>query len=128
MSLLRVRQAAQPPGCDALKIARIIQTVPVLAVKRVKVANGLLPPAGRRRCSSVRRPPQSVLSYTLRNLFKTASPLLRERMINRWAHSAHLGTLAYLLAGGARGVNVTAEHGAPCGLCGPHSHRPAPGR
>ncbi|HKJ77417.1 MAG TPA: HDOD domain-containing protein, partial [Gammaproteobacteria bacterium] len=40
-----------------------------------------------------------VLTYTLRELFKTDSALLRQRMTDLWQHSALVASVSYLLAG-----------------------------
>ena len=110
---IRVRQAAQSADCDVAKIARIIQTDPVLAATLIKAANsplyGVQPPITTCRGAilflGLETTRNLVLSYTLRDLFKTDSPLLRERMSALWAHSARIGALGYLLAGLTPGLD-----------------------
>jgi HD-like signal output (HDOD) protein len=119
---LRVRQAAQSEDCDAAKIARIIQTDPVLAAKLIKAANsplyGVQTPITSCRAAvlflGLETTRNLVLSYTLRDLFKTDSALLRERMSALWAHSARVGALGYLLAGLTPGLDQ--ERGLLAGL------------
>jgi len=103
---LKVREAVRDPECDVRKVTRLIQTDPVLAARLVQVANsalyGVQTPIGS--CSAaviflgLERTRSLVTSFTLRQLFQSDSPLLRERMQALWQHSALVGAVAHVLA------------------------------
>ena len=104
---VRVRNAAQDEDADAATIARIIQTDPVLTAKLVQAANsplyGVQTPITTCKAAvfflGLQTTRNLVLTYTLRELFKTDSALLRQRMTDLWQHSALVASVSYLLAG-----------------------------
>lgn len=119
---VRVRNAAQDEDADAATIARIIQTDPVLTAKLIQAANsplyGVQTPITTCRAAvmflGLETTRNLVLTYTLRELFKTDSSLLRERMNDLWQHSALVASLSYLLAGAT--PTMERERGMLAGL------------
>ena len=110
---LKVREAVQNPDCDAAHVARIIQADPVLAAHLVQAANsplyGTQTPINSCRAVvmflGLNTTRDLVLTYTLRELFRTDSPLLRERMGALWRHSALVGAVSFVLAGMTAGLD-----------------------
>ncbi len=110
---LRVREAANDPHADVVRIARIIQSDPVLAARLVQAANSPLY-APRTPISTLRTAVaflglevtrNLVLTYTLRGLFRTESSLLRARMGALWRHSALVAAIAFTLAERTAGLD-----------------------
>lgn len=109
----KVREAAQDPDCDATHVARIIQADPVIAAHLVQAANsplyGTQTPINSCRAAvmflGLNTTRDLVLSYTLRELFRTDSALLRERMGALWRHSALVGAVSFVLAGMTPGLD-----------------------
>jgi len=103
---IRIGRALEDGVSDANRIAELIQTDPVITAKLIKAANSAL--YGRSNpvdsCSAavVRLGAdvthKLVLSYALRELFKSDSGLLRERMEALWKHSTHVAAICYALA------------------------------
>lgn len=119
---VRVRAAAQDEDSDANTIARIILTDPVLTAKLIQVANsplyGVQTPITTCKAAVVflglETTRNLVLTYTLRELFKTDSALLRQRMTELWRHSALIASICYLVAGMTPGLDR--ERGMVAGL------------
>lgn len=119
---VRVREAAQDEDADAATIARIIQTDPVLTAKLIQAANsplyGVQTPITTCRAAvlflGLETTRNLVLTYTLRELFKTDSALLRQRMTDLWQHSALVASVSYLLAGST--PSMERERGMLAGL------------
>ena len=103
---VRIGRALEDDVSDADQIAQLIQTDPVITAKLIKAANSAL--YGRRvpveSCSGavVRLGTdvthKLVLSYTLRDLFKSDSGLLQQRMKELWRHSTKVAAICYVLA------------------------------
>ena len=103
---IRIGRALEDGVSDANRIAELIQTDPVITAKLIKAANSAL--YGRSNpvdsCSAavVRLGAdvthKLVLSYALRELFKSDSDLLRQRMEALWKHSTHVAAICYALA------------------------------
>lgn len=103
---VRIGRALQDNVSDADQIAQLIQTDPVITAKLIKAANSAL--YGRRvpveSCSGavVRLGSdvthKLVLSYALRDLFKSDSGLLQQRMKALWKHSTKVAAICYVLA------------------------------
>ncbi len=110
---LKVREAVQNPDCDAAHVAHIIQADPVLAAHLVQAANsplyGTQTPINSCRAVvmflGLNTTRDLVLTYTLRELFRTDSALLRERMSTLWRHSALVGAVSFVLAGMTPGLD-----------------------
>lgn len=110
---MRVREAVQDPDCDANEVAHLIQTDPVLAARLVQAANsplyGVQTPIysckGAVMFLGLGTTRDLVLTYTLRELFHTNSPLLQQRMRALWQHSVLVGAVSYVLAGMTPGLD-----------------------
>lgn len=119
---VRIGRALQDNVSDADQIAQLIQTDPVITAKLIKAANSAL--YGRRvpveSCSGavVRLGSdvthKLVLSYALRDLFKSDSGLLQRRMKELWKHSTKVAAICYVLAKHDRRFNP--EHAMLAGL------------
>lgn len=103
---LKVKQIADDPEGDIHTLARVLQTSPVLPGQLMKVANSSLyqlqtPVTSALAAVTVlgmRKTRDLVISYTLRNLFRTSSSLIADRMQRLWRHCALSGAIAYTLA------------------------------
>ncbi len=110
---VRVREAVQNPDCDANEVAHLIQSDPVLAARLVQAANsplyGVQTPIysckGAVMFLGLGTTRDLVLTYTLRQLFHTDSPLLHRRMRALWQHSVLVGAVSYVLAGMTPGLD-----------------------
>ncbi len=119
---LRIGRALEDGISDAHQISEIIQTDPVITAKLIKAANSALYGRGTPidTCSAavVRLggdvTHKLVLSYALRELFKTSSELLKQRMEALWKHSTHVAALCFALAKQDRRFNP--EHAMLVGL------------
>lgn len=102
----RIGKALRDDVSDADQIARMIQNDPVITAKLIKAANSAL--YGRRTAvescaaavvrlgSDVTH--KLVLSYAMRELFKTESGLLQQKMKELWRHSTRVAAICYVLA------------------------------
>ncbi len=111
---IRVGRAINDPNTDSHDIARIIQMDPTLTARLVKVVNS---PAygGRGKIESCpdavtrlgRETTQNlIISFVLKNSFRTNSSALRTRMQNLWQHSAHVAALCHVLAKKTPGLSA----------------------
>lgn len=103
---VRVREAIANPESDTADVARIIQADPVVATQLIKVANSSLY-AGHRPADSLaaaitrlglQHTREIVLAVTLRQVFRSASPLLNKRMVELWMRSTLVAAIAAVLA------------------------------
>jgi HD-like signal output (HDOD) protein len=103
---LKVKQIADDPEGDIRTMARVIQTSPVLPGQLMMIANSSLyqlqsPVTSALAAVTVlgmRKTRDLVITYTLRNLFRTDSSLIADRMQRLWRHCALTGAIAYALA------------------------------
>ena len=119
---VRIGKALRDETSDADRIARLIQTDPVITAKLIKAANSAL--YGRRTpvesCSGavVRLGTQVthelVISYALKELFKSESALLQQRMQALWEHSTRVAAISYVLA--RHDARFNPEHAMLAGL------------
>jgi HD-like signal output (HDOD) protein len=103
---IRLGKALKDDISDATRIAEMIQTDPVITAKLIKAANSAL--YGRRTpvetcAGAVVRlgadiTHKLVLSYVMRELFKSESGLLQQRMQALWKHSTRVAAISYVLA------------------------------
>lgn len=110
---VKVRRAVQSPDCEVETISRIIQTDSALAAKLVRAANsplyGVTSPI--RTCRNaviylgLKVTRDLIISYSLRELFKTRSLRLKKHMRRLWQHNAHIGATCYTLAGMTPGLD-----------------------
>lgn len=103
---LRIRRAAEDSATGVGEIAGLIQEDASLAAYCVRCANnalyaGAFEVQGPREAimrlgTTVTR--DLVLSHTLRRMFRTNHPTLRQPMLAAWRHSCEIGALSYVLA------------------------------
>jgi len=103
---LRISKAVNNPNTTSVDIARIIQMDPALAARIIHVVNSPLyasrhridncPDAVTRLGRATTR--SLVLSFILKNLFRTKHAILRDRMSELWAHSRKVAAVCHVLA------------------------------
>ncbi len=103
---MRITQAVENRDSGVNDIVRIIQTDMSLATRMILTANS---PAfgGESRVSSCQEAVvrlgfdhtrSIVVSYAMKNLFQSGSPLLQERMKRLWHHSRRVAAICHVLA------------------------------
>jgi putative nucleotidyltransferase with HDIG domain len=103
---IRIRIAVQKPEVGLDEIARIVQVDPSLVAHLVRIANSPLyaasGPVRNIRGAIVRTgivaTRDHVTAFTLRHLFKTRYPALKQRMRELWQHSCMVGAIACVMA------------------------------
>ena len=103
---VRVRAAIDDQSHDIDDIAKIVQADPALAARLVQVANsplyrGQSTILGCRQAITrlgLQQTRNLVFSFALKQLFRGDSPVLRQRMIQLWQHTASVAALAAILA------------------------------
>ncbi|MFC1602814.1 HDOD domain-containing protein [Pseudomonadota bacterium] len=103
---IRISKAVNNPNTTSTDIARIIQMDPALAARIIHVVNSPLyasrhridncPDAVTRLGRATTR--SLVLSFILKNLFRTKHTILRDRMSELWAHSRKVAAVCHVLA------------------------------
>jgi HD-like signal output (HDOD) protein len=110
---IRVGREMNEENTNAHKLANIIQTDPVITAKLIRAANSPLY-AGASSVDScnaavVRLGANTthnlVLTFALRELFITQSPLLKTHMQQLWKHSVKVSAICYVLAKIVGGFN-----------------------
>jgi len=103
---IRIGRALKDDISDADTIALMIQVDPVITAKLIKASNSAI--YGRRvpvdTCagavvrlgSDVTH--KLVISYAMKELFQTRSPVLKQRMQALWSHSTRVAALCFVLA------------------------------
>jgi len=103
---IRISKAVNNLDTTSADIARIIQMDPALAARIIHIVNSPLY-AGRHRIDNCpdavtrlgRATTRSlVLSFILKNLFRTKHAILRDRMSELWAHSRKVAAVCHVLA------------------------------
>jgi HD-like signal output (HDOD) protein len=110
---LKVKQIADDPEGDIQTLARVIQTSPVLPGHLIKIANSALyqlqtPVTSALAAVNIlgmRKTRDLVITYTMRNLFRTDSSLIADHMQRLWRHCALTGAIAYTLSDMTPGLN-----------------------
>jgi HD-like signal output (HDOD) protein len=108
---MRVREAIAKPNSNAQHVAKVIQTDPVLTAKIIQAANSAMYTGAakvdnvssavvRLGLSNTR---EMVIALTLRDVFKSKSPLLNKRMVEVWMHSSMVASIASVLSKRIRG-------------------------
>ncbi len=103
---IRISKAVNNPDATSTDIARIIQMDPALAARMIHIVNSPLyasrhridncPDAVTRLGRATTR--SLVLSFILKNLFRTKHAVLRGRMSELWAHSRKVAAVCHVLA------------------------------
>ncbi len=103
---IRVRQAVGDPHAGAPDVAKIIQSDPVVTTRIIQAANSALY-TGQRQVDNVAAAVvrlgltttrELVMAVTMRDVFKSKSPLLNKRMVELWIHSTMVASIASVLA------------------------------
>jgi HD-like signal output (HDOD) protein len=102
----RISHAMQDPGLDANKLATLISADPAIAAKLLKAANS--PRFGGKvqintLSNAVARlglntTHELVLSFAVRELFRTGSGTLKQHMRQLWRHSRRVAAISHVLA------------------------------
>ncbi len=103
---IRIGKALNDDITDAKHIAKIILSDVAMTAKIIRVANSALytghNPVDNCTAAVVRLGAQTthrlVLSFALRELFKSRSPVVQMRMQSLWGHSRQVAALCYVLA------------------------------
>lgn len=119
---VRIRRLIDEGTNSAKKISQAVNTDPVIAAKLIKAANSPLFRGTKEFETSsqaivrlgMQTTKQLVTSFTLKELFKAKSPVLKKRMDTLWQHSIEIAAICYVLAKHARGVDP--EQGLLAGL------------
>ncbi len=118
----RIGCAMEDDVADGESIARIIQSDPAISAKIVKAANsalyGGMAPVGSCTDAVMRlgmgTTHSLVLTYSLRDIFKTDSVALQQRMEMLWKHSVRTAALCHVMA--RRDMRFNAEKAMLIGL------------
>lgn len=119
---LRIQQAFISESVDADVICQIIQSDPAITAKLIMVANSPLY-QGRGNTDSLNQAvvrlgfettQQLVVSYAIKELFKSNSTVIKKRMQKLWQHSRKVASLSKILARVA--TNIDPEQAQLAGL------------
>ncbi|MGB5451622.1 MAG: HDOD domain-containing protein [Sedimenticolaceae bacterium] len=110
---VRIQLAIEDDLSDADAVARLVVADPAIATKLVKTANSALyggrSPVTALTAAVVRLGMQTtrnlVLTFALKEVFRTKNKLLRQRMKDLWEHSAYIAATCFVLAREVEGVN-----------------------
>lgn len=114
---VRIGEAVNDAKSDARRVAGLIENDPAIAVKIVKAANsaryGGVAQVATVTEAVARLGMQNtqilVITFALRELFRTKSKVLEKRMRTLWEHSRRIAAVSHVLAGKVGGLN---EHEA----------------
>lgn len=103
---LRIRRAIDDGDSDARKVARLVEADPAMAAKLVKAANSALYAGSGavNSCSAavvrlgMQTTKQLVLTFALKDVFKSHDRAVQRRMQALWKHSAQIAALCFVLA------------------------------
>ncbi len=103
---MQIMRSIDREDTGSAEVARIIQTDPSLTTRIVQVVNSPLY-AGEKRIDNcpdavtrlgLEATRNTAISFLLKNLFNSDSPLLRKRMHQLWLHSVRVASIAAILA------------------------------
>lgn len=103
---VRVGRAMRDENTNARKLANVIQTDPAITTKLIRAANSPLyagvTPVDSCAAAIIRLGADTthklVLTFALRELFNTRSPVLKQHMLRLWEHSVKVSAVCYVLA------------------------------
>lgn len=110
---VRIGEAVNDDNSDARTVAGLIETDPAIAVKIVKAANSARF-GGVSKLATVteavtrlgmKNTQLLVITFALRELFRTSSKVLEKRMLTLWEHSRRIAALAQVLGDKVGGFN-----------------------
>ncbi len=110
---VRIGEAVNNDDADARRIAKLIETDPAIAVKVIKAANSarfggvaqlatVTDAVARLGLQNIRT---LVVTFALRELFRTDSKVLKKRMLGLWEHSRRIAALTHVLSTRVDGFN-----------------------
>lgn len=110
---VRIQLAIEDDFADADAVARLIATDPAIATKLIKTANSALyggrSPVETLTGAVVRLGIQTtqslVLTFAIKEVFRTRNKQLRQRMTDLWEHSAYIAATCFVLAREVGGMN-----------------------
>jgi len=119
---VRVREAVAKVDTSAADVAKIIQADPAVATQLIKVANSSLYGGSRPADSltaaiarlGLERVREIVLAVTMRQVFRSRSPLLNKRMVELWMRSTLVAAVAAVL--GRRLTGFSSDRALLAGL------------
>ena len=119
---VRIRRMIDDGTNSARKISQAVNTDPSIAAKLIKAANSPLFRGTKEFETSaqaivrlgMQTTKQLVTTFTVKELFKAGTPLLKQRMDSLWQHSMEIAAICYVLAKNVRGLDP--EQGLLAGL------------
>lgn len=110
---VRIGEAVNSEDADAKRVAKLVENDPAIAVKLIKAANSarfggfnqvatVNDAVTRLGMQNVRT---LVVTFALRELFRTDSKVLKKRMLALWEHSRRIAALTHVLANRIGGFN-----------------------
>ena len=121
---LKVRKMLENDDSNAEAIAHVINSDPAIAAKIIRAGNSPLY-HGTTTCGSARNAivrlglqttKQLVVSFALRDLFRTLSPNLKKRMQAAWEHSVEVAAISFVIARLVKSQKYPAEDVMLAGL------------
>lgn len=103
---VKIRRAINEPNANSSRVARVIQIDPSITARLINIANSPLY-RGRRKIEScpealtrlgLKASQDFITSFALKAVFNAKSPLIRKKMQELWAHSAHVAAISAVLA------------------------------
>ncbi len=103
---VKIRRAINEPNANSNKIARVVQVDPSITARLIKISNSPLY-RGRRKIEScpealtrlgLKAAQDIITSFALKAVFNAKSALIRKKMQELWAHSAHVAAISAVLA------------------------------
>ena len=110
---VRIQLAIEDELSDAEAVARLIATDPAIATKLIKTANSALyggrSPVETLTAAVVRLGIETtrdlVLTFAIKEVFRTKNKQLRHRMTDLWEHSVYIAATCFVLAREVDGMN-----------------------
>ncbi|MCB1924271.1 MAG: HDOD domain-containing protein [Gammaproteobacteria bacterium] len=109
---LRIRRAIDDSKSTAREVANLIETDPAITAKLLKVSNSAFyaglnaieTPAGAVVRLGMQTTRKLVMSFALKEVFRSKDPMVQKRMHVLWKHSAQIAALCFVLAGEVKGI------------------------
>ncbi len=110
---VRIQLAIEDELSDAEAVARLIATDPAIATKLLKTANSALY-GGRSPIETltaavvrlgIKTTRDLVLTFAIKEVFRTKNKQLRQRMTDLWEHSVYVAATCFVLAREVDGIN-----------------------
>lgn len=110
---VRIRRMIDDGTNSARKISQAVNTDPSIAAKLIKAANSPLFRGTKEFETSaqaivrlgMQTTKQLVTTFTVKELFKASTPLLKQRMDSLWQHSMEIAAICYVLGKNVRGLD-----------------------